>query len=302
MKPAQFEEKEYEAALYSELQSSKHAHWVPGQVLEQYLGFDYGLLLSYPYLWDLHGIPSPLGGISPFYDLWRVLRRPPPDRSRLPSFDLNCFVQAKRPWWSTYLSRKLARLGLVKPYFKFLTEKEQQECLGVVAQHLSDRALFVYAAPVFGSSKDLFRHTTAGIIVENSTFPKASVLSGHQAWYYSQPGATGVVNPEFEPVQQPPLSALIDELRRARRRERITESQSANLRSLADKLKATIREEPTIAETARAANLSQEWNRIEAFTRANDPPPAVTAFLEVDAFARFYNLRWLVIDDSVGQQ
>jgi len=301
VKLVQFEEKEYENALYSELRVGKNGHWAPGQVLEQYLGFDYGLMLGNPYLWDIHGVPSPLTGIAPFFELWPILRRQPPDRSRLPSFDLNCFVQAKRPWWSTYLSRKLAKLGLVKPYFKFLTDKEQQKCLELVAQHLSDRALFVYAAPVFGSSKDLFRHTTAGTIVENSTFPKTSILSGHQAWYYSQPGATGVVNPEFEPVQQPPLSELIEELRRTRSRERITESQSANLRSLADKLKAAIREEPTIVETARAAYLSQEWNRIAEFERATNPPPAVTGFLEVDAFTRFYNLRWLVIDDTISR-
>jgi hypothetical protein len=208
-------------------------------------------------------------------------------------------LQAKRPWWGNRLSRELAKLGLGKPCFKFIIEDEQQKCLEAAAQRLSDRALFVYAAPVFGSSPDLFRNITASTIAENSTFPQAVVLTGHQAWYYSQPGATGVVNQEFERVEQPTVFSLINELR-MRRRERTIEvpSPSTNLRTLADQLRATVREVPTIADTARAARLSEEWNRIEAFGQVSDAPPAVTAFLEVDAFTRFYNVRWLVINDN----
>jgi hypothetical protein len=208
-------------------------------------------------------------------------------------------LQAKRPSWGNRLSRKLAKLGLGKPCFKFITEDEQQECLEAAAQLLSDRALFVYAAPVFSSSPDLFRNITAGTIAENSTFPQVLVLTGHQAWYYSQPGATGVVNQEFERIEQPNVFTLINDLRLRRRGRTIdVPSQSTNLRTLADQLRSAVREVHAIAETARAARLSEEWNRIEAFGQVSDAPPAVTAFLEIDAFTRFYNVRWLVINDS----
>jgi hypothetical protein len=43
MNPADFEEKEYEAPLYQQLERGDPRIWAPGQVLEHYLGFDRGL-------------------------------------------------------------------------------------------------------------------------------------------------------------------------------------------------------------------------------------------------------------------
>lgn len=40
MKPAEFEEKEYEGPLYNQLERGNRLLWPPGQVLEGYLGFD----------------------------------------------------------------------------------------------------------------------------------------------------------------------------------------------------------------------------------------------------------------------
>jgi hypothetical protein len=299
VKPAQFEEKEYEEALYRQLVLTSNQSWSPGQVLEQYLGFDGGLFLIDHYIWRLHGFSFPLSGIAPYRELWPVLPRRPRDRSRLPSFDLNLFIQTKRPYVGRRPPAELARRGLTKPFFKILTDSEQQQCLDAANAQLSDRALFVYAGAVFGSSAELFGHITAGTIVQNSTFPNAAALSEHHAWYYSSPGATGVTNQGFESVELPPLTEQIAELRARRLRERRgeVESQSANLRKLSDVFKATIRENRAIVSTARAAYLSEEWRNIDTFSHAFNAPSAVTSFLEVEAFARFYALRWLVIDD-----
>lgn len=298
MNPAQFEEKEYENALYNQLERGD-TQWSPGQVLEQYLGFDRALFLSRDYLWNLHGFPGPLGGIRPFDDLWPLMRRRPSSRDRLPSFDLNCFIQAKRPYIGRRRPAKLASLGIGRPFFKFLTEPEQQLCLDAAANRLADRALFVYAAPLFGTSRELFGHMTAGTVVEQSTFPSTALLSGHGAWYYSQPGAIGVRNPDFTNAELPSLYARIAELRERRsRRSGDGQTQSVNLRSLSDELRTVIRENPNIGATARAAYLSEEWYRIEAFARETDAPPALTSFLQISAFARFFNLFWLVIDDA----
>lgn len=295
MKSAQFEEREYENALYNQM-ALDDVQWPPGTVLEQYLGFDLGVFLSRDFLWRLHGYARPLAGLSLFHDLWPLLARTPQSRDRLPSFRLNCFIQAKRPAVGRRLARKLAGLGLGSPFFVFRTEPEQQRCLEIAAAALHDRALFVYAAPVFATSNELFSHRTLGDVAEHSTFPQAVHLAGHGAWYYSQPGTTGVLNPDFTRAQFPSLEEQIGALRqRNARAERQT--QSVNLQTLAELLQGTLREAADIRETGRAANLAEEWRSIEAVGRRADVPLALISYLQVDAFARYYNLSWLTISD-----
>lgn len=296
MKSAQFEEREYESALYTQL-ALGDLQWPPGTVLEQYLGFDLGVFLTRDFLWRLHGVPHPLAGFSPFHDLWPLLPRHPKARERLPTFQLNCFIQAKRPDVGRRLPRMLAGLGLASPYFVFHTEPEQQRCLEVAAAGLADRALFVYAAPVFASSNELFSHRTIGDVAEHSTFPLAKHLSGHGAWYYSQPGTTGVLNPDFTRAEFPTFTQQIAALRQQQAgKERQT--QSVNLRTLADSLQATLRESREIRETGRAATLAEAWRQIETFGKWSDAPPALISYMQIEAFARFFNLDWLVIDDA----
>lgn len=295
MKSAQFEEREYENALYTQI-ALGDLQWPPGTVLEQYLGFDLGVFLSRDYLWRLHGFPRPLAGFSLFHDLWPLLPRTPNSRDRLPTFRLNCFIQAKRPDLGRRLPRKLAGLGLSSPFFVFRTEPEQQRCLEVAAATLSDRALFVYAAPVFATSNELFSHRTLGDVAEHSTFPLATHLAGHGAWYYSQPGTIGVLNPDFTRAQFPSFAQEIAALReRNARSERQT--QSVNLRALVESLQGVFARAAEIRETGRAANLAEEWRAIERLGQRFDAPPALVSFLQVDAFARYYNLSWLAISD-----
>lgn len=295
MKSAQFEEREYESALYTQL-ALGDLQWPPGTVLEQYLGFDLGVFLTREYLWRLHGISRPLVGFSPFDDLWPLLPRHPRSRDRLPSFFLNCFIQAKRPDIGRRLPRKLTGLGLTAPYFVFRTEPEQQRCLEIAAAALNDRALFVYAAPVFATSNELFAHRTTGDVADHSTFPLARHLSGHGAWYYSQPGTAGALNPDFTRADFPSFAEEIAALREKRPRER--ETQSVNLSTLAATLKNVVTESREIRETARAANLAEEWRRIEGFGKRTDAPPAVPAYMQIQAFIRYYHLAWLTISDE----
>lgn len=298
MNPADFEEKEYEAALYHQLERGDPRIWAPGQVLEQYLGFDRALFLTDIYFWKLHGFHRPQPGLSPFLEIWPYLPRTPSHRNRLPSFLLNLFVQAKRPFIGRRLARHLNALGSHRPFFKFRVDDEQQKCLEATANLLHDRALVVYAAPVFGTSRELFGHTTSGTVVLNSTFPDIASLSGHSAWYYNQAGATGVVNQGYEAVQLPPLSDRMNTLRSRVEIAAEANTPSTQLPSLAAALRSVIREAAGLAEPPRAAYLSQEWDRIAAFTEATDAPPVVTAFLQVDAFARFYNLLWLALGEG----
>src|SRR5579883_1709089 len=181
MKAAEFEEKEYEAVLYSQLESGSPHLWAPGQVLETYLGFDRAMLLDDPFLWRLHGFRRPLRGFSPWHSLWPILRNKAWQRTRLPRFRFNCFIQAKRPHAGSRLPKRLSLLGSARPFFRFSIESDQQRTLESVAGKLNGRALFAYAAPVFSKSAELFRHMTVGSIVANSTFPDVIALAGQHA-------------------------------------------------------------------------------------------------------------------------
>jgi hypothetical protein len=156
MKASEFEEKEYEVALYSQLQQSPSQLWSPGQVLESYLGFDAGLFLDDPLLWHLHGFRRALRGISPWHSLWPILRTKSWQRGRLPRFRFNCFIQAKRSFKGSRVPKKLSALGLTRPFFRFSIESDQQQTLEYAAKRLEHRALFTYAAPVFYKSGELF--------------------------------------------------------------------------------------------------------------------------------------------------
>ena len=65
VKTCEFEEKEYEGPLYTQLERGNLHLWNPGQVLESYLGFDRAFFLEDPYLFDLHHYRSPLRGFLP---------------------------------------------------------------------------------------------------------------------------------------------------------------------------------------------------------------------------------------------
>src|SRR5687767_6912204 len=126
MSTAEFEEKEYESVLYNQLANGSRYLWQPGQVLEEYLGFDAALFLAEPYLWHLHGRRRPPRGFLVNRFAWPFL---PIEmrRNRLPRFRLNCFIQAKRPEVGSGLRKRLSALGEKRPYFKFPTETDQQK-------------------------------------------------------------------------------------------------------------------------------------------------------------------------------
>jgi hypothetical protein len=256
MKAAEFEEKEYEAALYNQLVSGNRL-WSPGQVLESYLGFDAALFVDNPFFWRLLGFRKPLPGVAPWHALWRFLRKSSEQRSRLPRFRSNCFVQAKRPHVGSRLPSRASSLGPIRRFFRFSIESDQQKTLEPVAKRVHHRALFTYAAPVFSRSSDLFRNMMLGSIVANSTFPDVSSLAAQHAWYYNQPGAVGVVNRSFEAMRMLPLEERIEALvERHGNETEETQSPSASLAELLRDLKAVVAETGAAEGNARAAYLT----------------------------------------------
>lgn len=296
MRPAEFEEKEYEGFLYSQLQVGPHCLWSPGQVLEAYLGFDHALFLDDPFLWNLYGIPRPYPGV--LLARLHILRRAAGSglRDRLPQFRMNCFLQAKRPDFGTRAPKKLVGLGSARPYFKIALNLDQQQTIVALANQIKGRGLFVYAAPAFWQSRQLFANGTAGTVVQQSTFPEAIMLRGHKAFYYNAPGTVGIVNEGFDRVEFPSLEDSITRMRA----EPIPDNQSEATESeaLGDLRREVQRAVTTTSEAGdqpRNAYLVEEWRGIDRLAEGTGMPAALVSFLYVEAFTRFFSLRWLVI-------
>jgi hypothetical protein len=193
---AEFEEKEYEIALYLQLADGSPYIWSPGQVLEKQLGLDGTQFTSNATLWKILG-QHPLPGInlnSP--GIRRNIRR------RLPSFRCNLLLQVKRP---VYLVRHVrGYLGTV-PYYRFEINQDQQSTLQTLANKVGKHAYIGYACPAFSTTAELYRAIVSSSIVSSSNFCKVNRLSGHQFWAYVRSGTSGYALSDPEYIQETPF-------------------------------------------------------------------------------------------------
>jgi len=117
-KPSEFEEKEYEAPLYNQLESGTNLIWSPGQVFEHHIGIDRAMLLQNPAVWKVFGYNRALPGVLlEMYDwnfIWRRRQRRP-----LPDFKLNLFVQAKRCYFYNRRPNHLKSTAIHSPCWRF---------------------------------------------------------------------------------------------------------------------------------------------------------------------------------------
>lgn len=181
MEYAEFEEKEFERPLYTQLENGSTLNvWSPGQCFEAYIGIDYaGNILSHEF-WGRFGGYIPRGAILNDYSMgyiWKMMKK----RKMLPNFSLNLFIQAKRPY---VLDGKKEDSVYKGRYYSFKINQRQQRILEKLNHKLHNRALLVYAAPAFETRKELYQYTQNGNIISQTSFPKVSDLSGHSHWYY----------------------------------------------------------------------------------------------------------------------
>lgn len=191
MSYAEFEEKEYEGPLNRELLGRSRHLWTPGQVFEFYFGIDAGLLVSNSNFWRMMGFSTPPIGVSlpslPWNGLWRAVGFV----RRLPAFDLNLFLQVKRPFVVSKPRGKFANL-FPPPFWRFELTGHQQRALQSLAGKIGNNGLVSYGCAAFDTLQDLFIHIPAGQVVANSTFVKASALAGHVHWVYAAAGTSGI--------------------------------------------------------------------------------------------------------------
>lgn len=294
MPSAEFEEREFETPLYSQLQHTSLV-WSPGQVLEGHVGFDYAALCMDPRIWDIHDIKAPFAGVllDDLRILWHMRRARSP--RPLPSFELNLFLQAKRPEHIKRVASKLRQRGIQGPYWRFNVERIQQELLDSLASQMQGKGLVCYASPAFHRLSQLYSHITSGTMVENSTFPDASVLSGHSKWNYDQPGNIGVANVEPRYVEGDSLLERLSSL--LPDQAGVDETAFLGHLSSLSEVVRSCAERVSQSQEARSALFFQRLSSIDnVFDGAEEPEPsAIRSFLTVQAFCKSFGLQWFTV-------
>lgn len=292
MKPAAFEEKEYEASLYQQLETGNPNVWSPGQVFEQHLGFDHAALVDNPRFWRLIGRNAPVGAFLNRYD-WRPVWRSRPRRP-MPNFRLNLFLQAKRPSYYTRAPRHIRDAGISGLSWCFDVDADQQSALERVSDRLGRRAAIVYASPAFHTAPQLYAHIRMGSVIDNSTFPEIRQLTGHSKWFYNCPGGHGVANPDPEFSEGRSLYEII----RGLLTEQSNATETDTARELIDVSKIVIGalDDGRLHDNPRVALFFEEIRGIDQelsqFEQIGEP---VRALFRMSAFARLFNLEWYLI-------
>lgn len=299
MIPADFEESEYRGPLYNQLERGNHLVWEPGQVFEKHIGIDRAAYVTDPHFWGLHGFNVPMAGIVLLDYDWHYIWQTRLKNKVLPDFQLNLFLQAKRPHAGNRPRGNIKKHGITGDYWKFEITPHQQLALERMTSNLSHRALVCYASPAFHTQASLYEHTKNRSIVQNSSFPPVSSLTGHSAWYYEKGGLSGVANPDFERLEIEPLLDRIEGL--VRQVGSRSEGAASSLSSLAKAVVSSAQDvqEPSAADTWFQLLLAQAddmvENAIELGGLDERHVNAIRDFSQIRAFCNAYRLDWYVL-------
>lgn len=290
--PAEFEEREFEAPLYEQLPVLNHQVWMPGQVFEQYVGFDRGVLLPERVFADVFGMPRSPRGVFLNRMTWDFVWAQRGQRP-MPNFRLNLFLQAKRSHFHVCRPKHLSKWMSSHPCWHIDIEPRQQSVLANFTRRVGDRALVVYAGPVFHRVDELNHHTRNGTILGHCTFPRVPPLTGHEAWYYTDAGAHGIANPDPEPIASQGLLEWLREIRV----DQLPNSQgraTEHLVELSRAIENSLRESPP--DDGRTAVYFETIHRIDdALRRRGEEGPSVRAYLSATVFTFAFDLLWCVV-------
>jgi hypothetical protein len=294
MIPADFAEKTYEWPLYNQLQRANPFVYSPSQVLERITGFDAGLRVANNILWQTVGYSTPPSGVLLGSLTWPLGLRNP--AREFPDVRLNLFLQAKRPNYYPRRPRILKNLGGVGvPLWAFRVTDHQQKLLESLAQKTKGHAHVAYAAAAFHTNDDLYVHMTQGTIVENSTFPSAERRKGHEAWYYSSPGAAGAANPNPEHIEEVPLLDRILALAQESKGYEPRDLSWLNITARELIEAALTTQGPTDVVAAHFFNDLQTMNRL---AELNELPASLLSYAQIGLFTIRFDLEWFVVTNT----
>lgn len=292
--PSEFEEKEFEAPLYDQLQIGNRLLWSPGQVFEGYVGFDRALFLNDPDLWRFFGVNAVPRGVFLHRFDWEYIWRQRQRRRQMPNFRLNLFIQAKRCFYHRNRPRHLRSQMARSPCWRFDLNPNQHDAIGKVSAKLGDRAAVVYAAPAFHRLTTLYAHTARGSIVAHTTFPRAAALNGHGAWYYTGPGGSGFANPEAERIDGPELEQLLNGMVANQSSDR-EGSPSEQLATLSREIVRAVQTEVSDDNPRKVLFFEALRQSEAALGEYTNVPGVARPFLNVTAFSKVFNLDWYVV-------
>lgn len=297
MKISEFEEKEYEGPLYNQLEKTTNILWQPGQVFEKVIGVDRCIYIEDDDIWSSLGFRSIPMGVRLSRRRWHYIWWNQRKGKILPSFKLNLFIQAKRCYKGT-VPVKVKNYKFGRYCCKFDIVPHQQNALEQVALNLKNRAMVVYAAPMFSKQKELYQHTVKSTIIQNSTFPDVDKLSGHSSWYYNHK-VNGIANVKPTPIEVEDILKRISEFSRVLPQE-YKENSIHDLISLADKIYGVLEMEELMGDS-RIAFLFNKRDELRNYLRYDEDLfeeedyEAIVSYYEIILFTLVFNLEWFVV-------
>ena len=151
------------------------------------------------------------------------------------------------------------------------------------------KALVIYAAPAFHTLDDLYNHTEAQMVVENSNFVKVERLHNHKQWNYYQAGTSGVAHSEPEFIEDVSLNSMIEQMGEFGQE---SENASENLRYLH---KMTVE---ACQEIQDHNPIAKYYLRLHGRLMRLDEVYEIEETIHYSAFNLFCNvakLKWLVV-------
>lgn len=289
VRPAEFEEKDFEGPLYQQLLLGSPHFFTPGQVFEGHFGIDAALAVRSFVFWSYFGRSRPIGGVRLNDFRWGFVWRRLGRRRTLPNFSVNALIQAKRPDVLKGRRSDFSARGISGQYWRFVVRKHQQQILERVFRILRNRALVVYVAAAFDTFDILYDLTESGRIVENSSFVSISRLSGHDSWNYDRPGAIGIAASSPEIVEEPNISDQVEEVLKSYDYESDAHKGLANLHSAILEVCKESAPENGLAKFFLRMYESQVGRIQEAEFKHKDE---VIAFLGVVMFCDICDVMW----------
>lgn len=213
---SEFEEKQFEQALNLALIKNQKLIYVPGQVLENTLGFDSALFTSNWDFWKNFSEHEKLHkyrffrhfhhafGILPkgrilHTEFWEELDKEFNNEDFFPKIKFNAFIQHKRP---EYLNSEKAMewKSWNNPYFRYNITPHQQKALIDLEEKISTQGVVVYASPAFYRLHELWDSINNNKLISNTNFCQVSKLKHHKKYTYKDSGNIGIGHSKPEKV------------------------------------------------------------------------------------------------------